>query len=852
MEETMTEENDRKYYFNGIRVDGEYGVKPMNPEALVDKLNEDEQARFEESENLKASLSQASKLFEGVAKILFDLNQQTLAGELTTQDAWLEALAHKLSVLILGEVNTKPGNVMAFAQHLKAAPWDVMQDIIDYLTRAGNEKALARFLLSISSEDEGARKEFLKAIADHTLDEIGKEHLCPDLAPTLAQDRDARGRWLASWIGELRSLQIDSLKLLSDVKGVMTEPLETLIRALMHPPLKIACPGPWLNTLVKDVRASDEQARTKGGDQDQIRYRQTQGLKQIFSELSLPEAATPTSTCWLETLLKTLTELYLRGDSTPWYTFLDRLYSHFEPLRGEIGDTISWEGLLVALTRWLTDANVISEIPSATLRGKVAHLGTADWVDPKDLRQTGWGIIFPQFMPEEQVAKIKAALDPLLRHRLIQTDLARLDLNEDLATLYGKSLDELVALREEETTWFPNWRRLFWIYDRSLGYRPGDTARAFMKREPRHADPSRPVDPQQGNVPYYLLVVGSPEDIPFEFLYGMDVQFSVGRIDFGDDYDAYRRYAENVVATERGMVTPSANITFFAAQNPGDRATELSLNYLAQPLCENLRKRHLDGTWYFNLIAKQEATKAHLLQMLGGEACPALLFTTSHGLEFDHSKPEQCARQRTEQGALICSDWPEGESKVVKPEHYVSGKDVRDANPNVRGMIAFFFACYGAGTPLYDEYSRQRFKTKGEPIAEHPFVADLPKALLGLKNGALAVVGHIERAWGTSFLGDDIPRAEVLKARSAEHIAVFESALERLLDGHPIGSAMDYFNTRYAALATELTALQEPFSNASDYELAHIWTAHNDARGYVVIGDPAVRLSVTENKTTEN
>jgi hypothetical protein len=64
---------------------------------------------------------------------------------------------------------------------------------------------------------------------------------------------------------------------------------------------------------------------------------------------------------------------------------------------------------------------------------------------------------------------------------------------------------------------------------------------------------------------------------------------------------------------------------------------------------------------------------------------------------------------------------------------------------------------------------------------------------------------------------------------------------------------MEFFNDRYAALATQLTSLVEALDAAANpddvidpYRLANIWTAHNDARGYAIIGDPAVRLMVAQ------
>ena len=72
----------------------------------------------------------------------------------------------------------------------------------------------------------------------------------------------------------------------------------------------------------------------------------------------------------------------------------------------------------------------------------------------------------------------------------------------------------------------------------------------------------------------------------------------------------------------------------------------------------------------------------------------------------------------------------------------------------------------------------------------------------------------------------------------------FESMIEQLLQGYPVGAAMDYFGARYAALSTELTAAFDAFREPDDFELAELWTANHDARGYVIVGDPAVRLRV--------
>jgi hypothetical protein len=281
-----------------------------------------------------------------------------------------------------------------------------------------------------------------------------------------------------------------------------------------------------------------------------------------------------------------------------------------------------------------------------------------------------------------------------------------------------------------------------------------------------------------------------------------------------------------MIEAETGGFRPRRRVALFGPRNPNDLATELTHDHLVRPLARELSERLRKGPqgWEILSVLGPDARKERLLELLGGGDKPSLLLTASHGVAFPGS-PEQ----RWAQGALLCQDW-NGPGSLMSPGCYLSARDiVPEIEPH--GLLVFHFACYSAGTPAGNNFVH---RSPAEPptLAPASFIARLPQSLLGHpKGGALAVVGHVDRAWGYSF---SWPLA-------GEDIEVFVSAFLRLLKGQRLGWAMEFFNQRYAGLAADV--LQPLFPEHED--LLHpsaLWTALLDARNYVILGDPAVRL----------
>jgi hypothetical protein len=443
-----------------------------------------------------------------------------------------------------------------------------------------------------------------------------------------------------------------------------------------------------------------------------------------------------------------------------------------------------------------------SAVQSESIQKKAAdakqdHLGVQDGIDPEAMHEAGWAILYGRGVSQE----IKDALRPLIDHR-------RAQVNNDT---------------------------IFKIFEGDDTYKPGDTASDWLKRKRiRMTD----VVPLKG-VPYYVMIVAAPDDVPFEFQYGLDLYWAVGRIWF-PTVDEFAQYAASVVKYETMATVPtSRQMAIYGTRNEGDAATGLVTDFLIHPMIKGDAFTGPFGKkqqFVLNPFIDGAATKDTLSNIFSGSISngpPALLFTGSHGLVF----PPAEKRQELQQGAIVCQEWVGSTTVGPTRKQYFPAQDL-PSDTKVHGMVHFIFACYGGGWPQFDSYD---LSSTPAPVGPRPAMARLPQTLMARPDGcgALAVLAHIDRAWTASFQdgADD------------SQVDGFRVVVERMMAGSRLGQATDKFNLRWAVLSTDLADILESKSEnrpVDNNDLIAKWIARDDARNYVLYGDPAVRLRVED------
>lgn len=341
--------------------------------------------------------------------------------------------------------------------------------------------------------------------------------------------------------------------------------------------------------------------------------------------------------------------------------------------------------------------------------------------------------------------------------------------------------------------------------------------------------------------PRYLLLLGDFDALSIELQQVLGLRARTGRLAF-PSLDGYEAYSRKVLRWETDSAAEPELV--LVSSRDGTTATERGYLHLMQPCLTQfereasaLRASHL-GLDPFK-AEQAPLTKEELLSAAG--KTPKVFFSMSHGASVSRRDVlEQCRRQ----GALC-----------LPGKCYLEAEDVRN-RPFLSGGIWLFFACFSAGTParsVYEHWFRQLFaqgcytrtaRTLLDTLAPSPFVAALPQAALANPEGPLAVIGHVDILWTYSFS----PAGSPCGSRVAPFVETVLALCQGIRAGQALFSLTEKFK-RVQSLLVDLLEQERERGGMGDLQaLTHLWLQRHDLLGFILLGDPAVRLPLPKER----
>lgn len=350
--------------------------------------------------------------------------------------------------------------------------------------------------------------------------------------------------------------------------------------------------------------------------------------------------------------------------------------------------------------------------------------------------------------------------------------------------------------------------------------------------------------------PRYLLILGDLDEVSVETQLSLSASASVGRLCF-PSAEGYRGYADKVVRWESStQPLRKARALFYSVQDPDDYALESGYNDLVKPLWEAARNPQ-EPTYVASSVENlgppglgPDKSVSTLLQAATADN-PTLLFSLSHGIGALGSAEEQ----RRRQGALSLASAGVLDAAKLANRSFLPGG------------IWFLFACFGAGTPrvsLYTPWIKELVAAgmfgdidtgalSATLACERPFVAALPQAVLANPDGPLAVVGHVDLAWGWSYR-EEGPNPISRSAR-------FENALRYVGRGDRVGIGVSALQRPRRVAADLMLKLAHREAEGATLDIpqrlqrGNAWMTWHDLGSWILLGDPAARLPLGEAPT---
>ena len=406
-----------------------------------------------------------------------------------------------------------------------------------------------------------------------------------------------------------------------------------------------------------------------------------------------------------------------------------------------------------------------------------------DWHDPR----VGWGVVLPESpgLNKQQLANGEDAPEPILQ------------LIKDRAAPVFR--------------YRPDWQHRF----------------RFLRNYADGKDIAIGGSPQgvgPGQLPRYLLIYGTPDQVPWDLQYILNASCAVGRLDLKGN--ALENYITALRSGWKEIEARSSHAVIWAVNHGGGDITELMRDSIAASVYKKLAADPDIGT---NAVFLDGASAIgeKLVTTLATER-PGLVVTTSHGMTGPLGNS---TKMRAQLGYLV-----DQEFIPLQPDNVL-------AQWQPAGAIWYAHACCSAGSD-----SKTLFKglvSSGSEIDQvlegvaglGAAVAPFPSALLGSPKPLRAFVGHVEPTFDWTLR--DPSNGQTLTD------AIQRSLYDELFRPAPLGHALRETYSRLSSLYAAYDANQREFNeggNTRSAMLGNLLVAR-DIQSMVILGDPTVMQS---------
>ncbi len=328
-----------------------------------------------------------------------------------------------------------------------------------------------------------------------------------------------------------------------------------------------------------------------------------------------------------------------------------------------------------------------------------------------------------------------------------------------------------------------------------------------------------------GRIPQYLLLAGSPEQIPWGLQYVLSTVRYVGRLDLDDE--GLERYVDRLLADWAGSEAKLDRSLNWAVRHSAQDITATMRKVLTRPLHKLLADPQVQGAKARFIDGKSQLATAEALIASLAEHQPALIATSSHGQTWPL---DDSATMGRDLGMLV-----DQSEELLDPEELLA-----DWQPD--GAVWIAHACCSAGAKAKSEFvglfdpQSTNAKILSAVAALGERTSPLPRALLGAAKPARAFIGQVEPTFDWTLK----------QRRTKQRLTgkLLKPVRDRLLAGLPIGSYLERWHGRSASLNTAWIEMRGEVDSGRELEPDMLYPrlAAADVASTVLLGDPTAFL----------